>query len=297
MPSRPPHQTWPVSFGLAGSLMSYWRMSPCSQLEKYRQRSSIETTRSVIRPGTGNGQPSTSSTGTSMTFSTSQLAVLLVPVPHVGAEGGADEAVRAVRVVVEADLQRDQAVLPEVDALGDLALLPVPEVQLPAVLALGHVLELEAGLEGVGGGPLAGDHHVVPRLVPEVVVELHAVGAALPAAGDVELLVQQQEPAGAVALAVAEHRDHDPVRQAVDGVRRGQVGLLDDLFGLDHLVQLRRALLGCVDDVDAARALARHDQVAARFVLVAVARAAGVPAEVVQFVADVGHRGRWTTCE
>ena len=43
--------------GSAGSLTSYCRMSPCSQLEKYSQRSSIDSTRSVIRPGTGNGQP------------------------------------------------------------------------------------------------------------------------------------------------------------------------------------------------------------------------------------------------
>ena len=29
-----PHQTWPVSLGCAGSLMSYWRISPCSQFER-----------------------------------------------------------------------------------------------------------------------------------------------------------------------------------------------------------------------------------------------------------------------
>ena len=32
----PPSHNWPVSFGLAGLLMSYCRKSPCSQLEKYR---------------------------------------------------------------------------------------------------------------------------------------------------------------------------------------------------------------------------------------------------------------------
>ena len=33
-PSTPPSQSWPVSFGFAGSETSYWRRSPCSQLEK-----------------------------------------------------------------------------------------------------------------------------------------------------------------------------------------------------------------------------------------------------------------------
>jgi hypothetical protein len=64
LPITPPSQTRPVSFGFAGSLTSYWRMSPCSQLEKYSQRSSIESKRSVISPGTGNGQPSVSTGST-----------------------------------------------------------------------------------------------------------------------------------------------------------------------------------------------------------------------------------------
>jgi hypothetical protein len=39
-------------------------------LEKYKNRSSIETSKSVIKPGTGNGQPAASIEGTSITFST-----------------------------------------------------------------------------------------------------------------------------------------------------------------------------------------------------------------------------------
>ena len=33
-PITPPSQSWPVSFGLAGSETSYWRTSPCSQLAR-----------------------------------------------------------------------------------------------------------------------------------------------------------------------------------------------------------------------------------------------------------------------
>src|SRR6266566_912438 len=71
-PSKPPHQTCPVSLGCEASLISYWRISPCSQLERLTYLSSIETRKSVMSDGTGMGQPSTSTEGTSMTFSTCQ---------------------------------------------------------------------------------------------------------------------------------------------------------------------------------------------------------------------------------
>src|ERR671913_2084374 len=101
----------------------------------------------------------------------------------------------ALRVVVPPDLERYPPFLSKIDALGDLVLLPVPEVELPTVLSLGHVLGIEPSLVGVGGGPLAGDHDVVARLVPEVVVVAHAVHAVLPAPGDIEVLVKQEESA------------------------------------------------------------------------------------------------------
>ena len=63
------------------------------------------------------------------------------------------------------------------------------------------------------------------------------------------------------------------------------------VFGTVKPVELRRALVGCVYDVYAARALARNDQEAARLALLAVAGATSVPSEVVQLVADVGHGG------
>src|SRR5829696_12000 len=74
-------------------------------------------------------------------------------------------------------------------------------------------------------------------------------------------------------------------------MRGGEVCLLDDLLGLYDLVEFWRALLGCVYDVCAARALARNDQEAARLALVVVAGATSVPAEVVQLVPDVWHGG------
>src|SRR5215216_795765 len=107
--------------------------------------------------------------------------------------------------MVKTNLERDPAVLPQVYGLCYLLLLPIPEVNLPTVLALGHLLGIEAAPVGVGGGPLAGDHDVVAQLVPEVVVVAHASRALLPATGYVEVLVEQQKASEAVALAVADH--------------------------------------------------------------------------------------------
>jgi hypothetical protein len=66
------------------------------------------------------------------------------------------------------------------------------------------------------------------------------------------------------------------------------------LLGRDGLDELRRLRVVLdVDDVDVRRAQARHEQVAALHVRMRRPRAqrgrAGVPAEVVQLVADAGH--------
>src|SRR5829696_6108643 len=193
--------------------------------------------------------------------------------------------------MVKTNLQRDPAVLPQVYRLSYLLFLPIPEVDLPTVLALGHILGIEAAPVGVRGGPLARDHDVVAGLVPEVVVVAHASRALLPATGYVEVLVEQEEASGAVALAVAYHRDHDCVRQTVHGVRGGEVCFLDNLLGLYHLVHLGCSLVLGINNVDTARAFTRNHKKAPRLALIIVAGAADVPAEVVQLVADVGHGG------
>ena len=99
-------------------------------------------------------------------------------------------------------------------------------------------------------------------------------------------------PARPVAVRVAERGDVDAVGPAVDGVRARVAGLGGDLVGVDGLDQLRIAVLD-VDDVDVRGAQARDQQVAALDVRVRRPRAqrgrAGVPAEVVQLVADGRH--------
>ena len=160
---------------------------------------------------------------------------------------------------------------------------PVPSIR--------HVLEVEAGLVGVRLAELGRDEHVLPRLVPEVVVEGRSLAAVLPAALELERLrVEARESAGGVPVCVSEHREDDVVaRHAMDGVGARVSGRTHDLFRLDHLLDARAPrVVGHVDDVDARRAEARHDEVGT--VGTVTRRAAAVPAEVVQLVAHVRHR-------
>ena len=73
----------------------------------------------------------------------------------------------------------------------------------------------------------------------------------------------------------------------MDGVRGGQLRFGDHVGRLDHLVQLRRTRVPGIDDVDSARGDAGDDEVAA--VAAPFTAGAGVPAEVVQLIADLGH--------
>ena len=131
----------------------------------------------------------------------------------------------AFRVVVEPDLQRNEPLLSQVNALEDPALFPVPEVQPSSILAGLDVLQLEAGLKRLGGSPLAADHHVMSGLIPEVVIEVHPRAIRGPRARNLEVVAQQQEAAGPVPLLIAEHGNHDPsVGQAMD--RMGAVSFV-----------------------------------------------------------------------
>ena len=168
--------------------MSYWRRSPCSQLEKYRKRSSIETSRSVIRPGTppGSGQPSSSSLSTSITCSASKLPLArwkrnmlldsVAPTKPSSASGSCRKRTSS----------GTRPGLAEVEGLLEPPLGEVPEVQPLPVAAGADVVDVEALLVGVGLAELRRDEHVLARLVPEVVVQGRVRAAVLPAALDLE---------------------------------------------------------------------------------------------------------------
>ena len=164
-------------------------------------------------------------------------------------------------------------------------------MQPAAVAPRGDVVDVEALLVGVGLAELRRGEDVLARLVPEVVVEGRERAAVLPAALDLErACVEDREAAGAVAVAIAEHADHDVVaRHAVHGVRPRVARLVDQLLRLDDLLDARPPrVLGDVEHVDPRRAKAGHDQM--RAIRPVARRAAAIPAEVMQLVADVGHR-------
>ena len=218
-------------------------------------------------------------------------AVRPVPAPEHARERGSHVALSAVRIVQRADLERDQPLVAEVDRLRQLALLEVPEMEAAAVAAGADVLEVEAGLVRVRLAELRRDERVLAREVPEVVVERRRRAAVLPPALDLERLrVEHGEAARAAAVGVAEHADDDVVaRHAVHGVRARVAGLREELVRLDHLLDARAArIVGDVQHVDARRPEAGEDQV--RAVGPVARRAAPVPAEVVELVADVRHR-------
>ena len=99
-----------------------------------------------------------------------------------------------------------------------------------------------------------------------------------------------QESARRLALRIAKHRDDDVRAEAMNRVRRRQIGLRFDLGTLDHLVQARAPGIGrTVDNVQVGAAHSRHDQIASFLARIVVTRRTGVPAHVMQLVADAGH--------
>ena len=224
----------------------------------------MERTRSVIRPGTGKGQPSSSTLSTAITWSAVQLPlsrwkchiVLERAAPTKPSSASGSWSQRASSGM--------SPFSPRFDRLLDLSLGEVPEVDPAPVATRGDVVEVEARLVGVRRPELRRDERVLARLVPEVVVEGRRFAAVLPTALDLERLrVEHREAAGTVSVGVAQHRDDDVVaRHAVHGVRPRVTGLRDQFLCLDHLLDPRPARVACdVDDVHARRAEAGHDQV------------------------------------
>ena len=121
-------------------------------------------------------------------------AVLEEP-EDVGGEGDAHIALGGIWIVQESQLQRDVPLPSEINGLDHLVGGPVPHVEAAAVLALAHVAGVEALQEALGVPPPGAHHHIVPRLVPEVVTKLSAVARGLPVALDLERLPIDQEKA------------------------------------------------------------------------------------------------------
>ena len=173
----------------------------------------------------------------------------------------------------------------------------VPHVQLASVLAGEQQLGIDAVLHHVGCAPGAGHHRVEPEMPPHVVGQFLRSAIELPASTNLERLrIEQERAARPVAVGRAERAEKNPVRPAVHGVRRRVARAPGNGLRLDDLHDARPSGIGLrVENVNARRVDARHDQIAPFHVRMrrvgAQAGTARVPAEVVELVPRVRHVG------
>ena len=194
-----------------------------------------------------------------------------------------------------AQLEDELVLLAQVQHLAVAAPAQVPDVQIVTIAAVEQDVGHKAVLERLRRAPLAGDQSIVAQMPPEVVGEVLRASVELPLTEHVEgFRVHAEDPAGPFALRGAEGVDEDAVRPAVHRVRAAVVSPRGQLLGFDSLDDLRFADVGLgVDDVEPRGAQTGYHQVAPLGVRVGSvgtqAGAAGVPAEVVQLVTNVGH--------
>ena len=106
--------------------------------------------------------------------------------------------------------------------------------------------------------------------------------------------IHYENSAGAFARSGAERAAENSLGTAVDGVRAAVAGAFGENIGLDYFYDFRAARVGFgVNNMDARGLDARDDQVAALRMgmrhVGAEACAAGIPAEVMEFVAGIRH--------
>src|SRR4029077_1630149 len=174
-----------------------------------------------------------------------------------------------------------------------LALGEIPEMQAPAIFAAEQDLRHQSIFEGVRRAPFAGDHRVEAEMPPHVVAELLRAAIDFPAAERLEsLVIHDEDAARRLALLVTERGHVDASRTAMHGVRPRVTGLLGDISRLDDLDDLRFAGIGLgIENVDARRPQTWNDQIAPLHMRMrsvrTQARGAGVPPEMMEFVARV----------
>src|SRR5579863_548292 len=200
-----------------------------------------------------------------------------------------------------ADFERHLVIGAEIDRLHIAPGPQIPEVEVVAVLVREQVFRNDPVLELRRQPPLA-RHHIVARQVPpEIVVQLLRSAVDLPTAEDLERFAVYDKNTGrtvrAILAAAAKRADVNPFWPTVDSVGPRIASLFEDFLGLDDLMDLRLGGMGLgIDHIKARRTDARNDQIAPLEEGVPgkrrQGRRAGVPAEMVEFVALVGHRHR-----
>ena len=171
----------------------------------------------------------------------------------------------------------------------------IPDVKGMAVAGLEKNVGIEAVLDHIGRAPFAGDEGVVAEMPPKIVMEILRAALDFPFAEDVEgFRIEDEDAAGAVTGGRTEGTDEDAGGAAVNGVRAAVASARGDGFRFDDFDDFGILGIGLgVDDVNAGRTNAGDDEVAALHVGMGIVGAeagtAGVPAEVVEFIAFIGH--------
>ena len=119
------------------------------------------------------------------------LIVLRMEMPHGTAQCRIHVAVATVWIMVKPHLQCDHPRLAQVHRLLDRVLLPIPEMDLLAVLSCLNVFQVEAITNFFRCSPFATDRHRMTGLIPKIVVELHACCISIPATNNFKILVNQ----------------------------------------------------------------------------------------------------------
>src|SRR4051794_38091949 len=166
-------------------------------------------------------------------------------------------------------------------------LVQIPDMNLVAVLSSQQQFGVGAVFHHVRRAPFGRNHRVVPQVPPEVVSQLLRATILFPRTLQLECVrIHQENAAGAVSASGSECASVNAIWSAMNCVRRGVSSLPDELFGLDHLHNLRLPRVRLrIEDVDPRGSDSRYDQVAALHMrmrgLRTKARAACVPAKVV----------------
>src|SRR5579862_6080540 len=120
------------------------------------------------------------------------------------------------------------------------ALVQIPNMNLVTVLASQQQLRVKAIFHHVRSAPFGRNHRVVSEVPPEIVSELLWATILFPRPFQLKRVrVHQENASRAVSASRSESASVDVVRPAMKGVRRRVAGLLDELFGLDHLHNFR----------------------------------------------------------
>ena len=74
-------------------------------------------------------------------------------------------------LMIGSDLQWHDSLQTKINLLHHLPLLPVVHIEMSAVVAILHILQIQSTEEASWMPPLGGDQNIVIRLIPEIVAK------------------------------------------------------------------------------------------------------------------------------